>query len=216
MKKNKLEKALKKAVAKANGRESLRYVHYDKDSSINATDSHVLLRIDNFHAYKHSVNLNPYDMTLGEDDYPDVKRIIPEEDKSLIHVSMSYSAIKGMLAYLKAYPKREYLNISITDYEFKTGIELKSQSMEPPITDAFSFASIELSKYYVQPNYDANYLTIKFNADYFYSCLEFFADYLEDKDHKEPNVEFYFENDTRPMLAKAKDASYIVTPLRVY
>lgn len=216
MKKNKLERNLKKAVATKSGREALRYVHYDKDGSITATNSHVLLRIDKFHTYSHSFNLNPFDMTLGMGDYPDAKRVIPEEKKSPIHVSMSYSAIKGMIDYLKHYPKGEYLNISITDYEFKTSIQFPFETLLDPATDAFSFASIELSKDFVQPNYDAHYLTIKFNPKYFLGCLEFFYDYLESKDPKEPDIEFYFEGDSRPILAEAKDARYVVTPLRTF
>lgn len=70
MRKNKLVNHLKKAVSTMDARPLLQCVNYNENGSIYATDSHVAIRISDFHEHEKEFNLNLFTMEIKEGFYP--------------------------------------------------------------------------------------------------------------------------------------------------
>lgn len=220
MKRNKLEKALKNAIAKSGEREILQCVHYDEEGYILVTDSHVLLKLDNFHDFKHSFNLNLYQMTLNKEAYPAVaEHIIPRKEDATLHIGLNYLKVVQLYNTLKDYLKEDWVSLDIKqDYlEVTTMPDEKGETArhqyELEDFDEEIYEALDVNE-----KHDS-FLKLRVSPKLLNKALEFFMDYLDKKGKAENNpnlVNIYFEGPLRPILFLAKDATYLVTPMRVF
>lgn len=80
MRKNRLMFHLKKAVSNFDSRPALKCVQYNKNGNLYATDSHVAVRINNFHDGSNEFTLDISTMEIGQHSYPDVERLMKVEN----------------------------------------------------------------------------------------------------------------------------------------
>lgn len=101
--KNKLARAFKAVASTKDGRPALQCLNFAKDGSVNATDSHVAIRIEHFHELKEVFNFNLLYFRPDTCDYPDVARLIPG-DKDFVEASFSMAGddLKNLARFLKS------------------------------------------------------------------------------------------------------------------
>ena len=196
---NKLGAAFKKAVSSANSRPALQCLHFSEDGSVIATDSHVLLRIEDFHHLKQDFNLNLKTFGECDENYPDTSRIIPKSYQYQFHAKTSdlidvLPIIKGMAklksandpAVLKWENDNETLTIA--------GGENNLVTVHIPI---------------VVQNRSSDPLEVSFNAEYMAQAIEFFTQALPTDE-----VIFNFNASLTPFSLTAQKATYLITPIR--
>ncbi|WP_416353908.1 hypothetical protein ACNAN0_03790 [Agrilactobacillus fermenti] len=193
MKAKKLERALKNATSQSSTRPILQCVHYDPDGSITATDSHIMLRLDSMHSLKQPFNLNL--QTFREEDgiYPDTLRLIPDNKTNSASFLLSAADITDVLGFLKAL-KTEVVTLAKAD----AGLTLKTKTQEYLLSiQDFKGALKKLSV----------------TANNLFKCLQFYSDYLSGAQDK---VRVSYYGDLSPVLFESKQATIVVTPVRVF
>ena len=100
MKKNTLMRDLKGFIDSTEIRPILSCLHFDKDGSITATNSHVLVHVDNWHHLNKDFNLNLLYMTEDQGRYPDVKRIIPS-DAGVVQYTIAGAGLADVVRWVK-------------------------------------------------------------------------------------------------------------------
>jgi len=203
MKKGKMLASLKKVVSSKDSRPILKYIHYSEDGKATATDSHALLQLD--HANPTGVDFlfepNLFEIKEQEDvgSYPDTSRLIPEELES--NFTVSAYAVVNLAQQVKAVP-----NGWLIDFEYSENhINAAAYDRLNPDT------KIELS---IPVGADGGAkFEVTINAQLFKNAITFFSDYLENNDVLTIG---YMGQPFRPVLFSAKDAKYLVTPIRKF
>ena len=204
MKKGKMLAALKKVVSTKDSRPILKYIHYSKDGKATATDSHALLQLD--HANPTGVDFlfepNLFEIKEQEDVgfYPDTSRLIPEEFESTFTVSAD--AVFGLAKQVKAIPNSWFIDFTYSENY------IKASTYDQTNPDN----KIEFSVPIDAGDNDKFETTIR--AQLFKNAITFFSDYLENTN--DVLTIGYLGQPLRPVLFSAKDAKYLVTPIRKF
>lgn len=202
MKDNKLFKHLKKTASKSLSRPVLRCVHYSNDGSIVVTDSHRLLKINNFHEHQESFSMDLWTMELSTKNYPDTNRLLPKREDASTTVKISLSALLRATTALKV-SSDEIVVLEVKD-KIITIKNLHDEKMfGGPLT-----IDLPVSK-------DGDDVIIAFNSRYLIDCCNFFLDAKER--YAMDDVKFYINNSTRPVLVEIERSNfqYLITPVRV-
>lgn len=204
MKKGKMLASLKKVVSTKDSRPILKYIHYSKDGKATATDSHVLLQLDHANPTGADFMFEPNLFEIKEQKdvgfYPDTSRPIPEEFESTFTVSSD--AVFGLANQVKAIPKGWLIDFSYSEDRIKaTAYDQRNSDNK-----------IEFSVPVDAGDNDKFETTI--SAQLFNNAIAFFNDYLE-KTNDVLTIG-YLGQPLRPVLFSAKDAKYLVTPVRVF
>lgn len=199
----KLEAAFKKVVAKDDARTALQCLHFDKDGSVVATDSHVLLRIEEFHNLNQSLNLNL--KTFLEDDldrYPETKRLIPKSFDFKLRVDSDElaDALPVITGMTKTRDKQALATLSWDVEDRKLMITSGQVSLNIPAiqTDNSSYDT------------DTDVLATV-NPKYLAQAIEFYTQVAE-----VPEVTFGFNGALRPIALTYETATYLITPVRTF
>lgn len=202
MKDNKLFKHLKKTASKSLSRPVLRCVHYSNDGSIVVTDSHRLLKINNFHEHQESFSMDLWTMEISTRDYPDTSRLFPNKENASTKVKVSLSALLRAVTALKIGSDEIVL------------LDIKE--------DSVTINNLYDMKVYGRPliidlpaKCEGEYLKIGFNSRYLIDLCNFFLDVKQR--YALDDVTFYITSKSRPALVEFEDEKfqYIVTPVRV-
>lgn len=197
-KKNVVLNTFKKVVDTTGNRPVLSCINFDKDGSMVATNSHVLLKIEGTHQpTERDLLFNPVQGVPMEGvNYPNVDRIIP--DNSTNTVTISSDSFPALVVWLKALGKKELVNISASD---KNELVFTSDS-NPAINYSV--------------DYDSNYtgkldtLNISVNASYLLTGLQLYKDVNADC------VTFGFSGNVRPLTMVCDQFTYLIAPIRKY
>ena len=200
MKQNKLMKHLKRAISKTGSRPMLECAHYDVDGSITVTDSHRLLKIDNFHSNEESFNLNLLTMELDGDNYPDTSRLMPDLDKAETKLTISLGVLKRALVSLKT-DSSSSVNIKM----FDDHVILSNTS------DKYEKIKFEIK---LNVSIEGERFPISFNTVFLLDAVEFLID-AKDR-YAVDNVTIHMTSPVRPAVLKIeeKQYTYLVTPVR--
>lgn len=194
-----LYKHLKRTASNMETRPILKCVHFDKDGSISVTDSHRLLRINDFHEHEQEFNQDLTSMRLLDGNYPDTKRLIPNEFTTEIIISLSV-----LIRVMKALgtSAAETVKWSLKDNK----IVFSNQS------DKFYYGEpIEIS---ANAKIEGEQIDITFMAKYVKECCEFFMDAKERYALDDVTIKMY--SPVRPVIFTIDESKYIylVTPVR--
>jgi DNA polymerase III sliding clamp (beta) subunit (PCNA family) len=204
MKKGKMLASLKKVVSTKDSRPILKYIHYSKDGKATATDSHALLQLDNANPTGTDFLFEPNLFEIKEQkdvgSYPDTSRLIPKEFES--NFTVSADEVFGLANQVKAIPKGWLIGFEYSENHIKAAAY---DRLNPD-------TKIELS-IPVETSGDAKF-EVTINAQLFKNAITFFSDYLENTN--EVLTIGYLGQPLRPVLFSAKDAKYLVTPVRVF
>ena len=204
MKKGKMLASLKKVVSTKDSRPILKYIHYSKDGKATATDSHALLQLDNANPTGADFMFEPNLFEIKEQkdvgNYPDTSRLIPEEFES--NFTVRADVVVNLSQQVKAVP-----NSWLIDFTYSENY-IKANAYDQLNPDT----KIELS-IPVEAD-DAAKFEVTINAQLFKNAIAFFGDYLENTN--ETLIIGYMGQPFRPVLFSAKDAKYLVTPIRKF
>jgi DNA polymerase III sliding clamp (beta) subunit (PCNA family) len=192
VKKNQLERAFKNVINKRADRPMLNCLHFDKDGSITATDSHVLLRLSHAHNLKTDFNLNLLSFTQDAGAYPETSKLIPETYESAF--VLNQADIDDVLTFLKPLKGDSRVALALVS----GGEFLLSNG-----------ASLIYPKF---RNYIGETVSISFKATYLYNALAFFKDYMTPNE----DLDFWYNGALRPLALKVRGATYLITPVRTY
>lgn len=198
----KLEAAFKKAVSHDSARPLLQCLHFDKDGSAVATDSHVLLRIDDFHQLSQPLNLNLKTFIAEDGDYPEIKRLIPESFDFELRVDSDElaDALPVITGMTKTRDKQALATLRWDVENRKLMITSGQVSLNIPAiqTDDSSYDT------------DTDVLAT-INPKYLAQAIEFYTQVAE-----VPEVIFGFNGALRPIVINYQTATYLVTPVRTF
>lgn len=206
MKNGQLEKAFKNIAKTASeGRPSLQCLHVDKAGYAVVTDSHRLLRIDNYKDNPEDTteyNLNLMNFNLCNDlNYPETDRLIASTFS--FEWSFNNSAIETLTTFFKPFKvKKNYDNNSLITITYD----------ERRITfTAVSGATItvECTTVDSEAKGNGNNMDISIQGGYLSQAFEFFKDWGG-------SVSIGYNGDVSPLILKSGDATYLVTPVRKF
>ena len=204
MKKGKMLAALKKVVSTKDSRPILKYIHYSKDGKATATDSHVLLQLDNANPTGADFLFEPNLFEIKEQEdvgsYPDTSRLIPKECES--NFTVSADAVFGLAKQVKAIPNSWLIDFTYSENYIKAATY---DQLNPDTKIELSIPS--------ETSGDAKFETT-ISAQLFKKAIAFFSDYLE-KTNDVLTIG-YLGQPFRPVLFSAKEAKYLVTPVRKF
>lgn len=206
MKNGQLEKAFKNIVKTAgDSRPSLQCLHVDKAGYAVVTDSHRLLRIDN---YKDSpddgveYNLNLLNFQLCNDlSYPETDRLIPTTFK--FEWSLNPAGIETLVAFFKPFKvKKSYDNNSLIKISYKDRHITFTAASGATIT-------VECATVDSDEKGNGDKIDMRVQGGYLSQAFEFFKGYGG-------SVSIGYNGDLRPLIMKSGDATYLVTPVRKF
>jgi len=207
MKNNKLEQAFKNIAKTATeARPVLQCLHVDKKGYAVVTDSHRLLRIENYKDASDALeyNLNLMDFKLKNDSfYPDTDRIIPE--KNDLSFWFSVETVKTLATFFKPFKvKKNYSQgdpslITITCKEYYITFT----------ADSGATITVECSQLHAEYDDTCKKMDMQVQGGYLNQALEFFKDYGT-------GVTVGYGGDLRPLVMTVDDATYMVTPVRKF
>lgn len=217
MKNGAMLRAWKNVISRNDARPILQLVHFDKAGYAVATDSHVLLRIDDANPLKQSFNFSPKLFEVIEDNadgagvFPNVEQVMPTGYTVELRVPML--TVAGLIPALKGLEKGTLVTITNDEDEprnlhFETTLgmvedtrpDFTPTSFDVIVTDAGSVGKSDIE--------------ITLNAKYLLNCLSFFKDWSDT--HLMTDVTIWYNGTLRPLLFKAEDAEYLITPLRMH
>lgn len=206
MKNEKLEKAFKNIAKTATeARPSLQCLHVDKSGYAVVTDSHRLLRIDNYKDSQDNTteyNLNLLNFQLCNDlNYPETDRLIPTTFK--FKWSFSEEAVTTLATFFKPFKiKKNSNDASLVTITYKDNHVTFTAASGATITVENSEADNENSD-------NGDKMEMLIQGGYLAQAFEFFKDYGD-------SVSIGYNGDTSPLLMNSGDASYLVTPVRKF
>lgn len=194
-----LYKHLKRAASNMETRPILKCVHFDPDGSISVTDSHRLLRINDFHEHKEEFNQDLTSMRLLEGAYPDTGRLIPEKFNTEITISLSV-----LIRIMKALGTSSEECVRWNLNENKIIFSNQSDKM-------YYGEPIEISS---NANIEGALFDITFKAKYVKECCEFFMDAKERYAVDDVTIKMF--SPIRPVIFTIDESKYVylVTPIR--
>lgn len=195
---------LKKAVSHFEARPLLQCVQYNRNGNLYATDSHVAVRVNNFHDGQNEFNLHLPTMEIKDGQFPDMERIMQmNEIKCEIEVVIPtfMNAIKPFIdkstlsPVVKMTIGNNLMILESGNYGYSEDLKL-----EFPISDT------------------EGEIVISANPAYILQALEF----CRDADTATPMAEkkklgvvnIKFGNPIRPFMFTVGDYDYLVTPVR--
>lgn len=202
MKNEKLEKAFKNIAKTATeARPALQCLHVDKSGYAVVTDSHRLLRIDNYKDSQDNTteyNLNLLNFKLCNDlNYPETGRLIPTMFK--FKWSFSDETVTTLVTFLKPFKvKKNYDDTSLITITYNDNRVTFTAASGATIT-------VECS----ENSGNGNKMKMLIQGGYLAQAFEFFKDYGD-------SVSIGYNGDTSPLLMNSGDASYLVTPVRKF
>lgn len=196
-----LYKHLKRTASNVNSRPILKCVHYGADGSISVTDSHRLLVIKQFHNHEKEFNQDLSTMRIVEDTYPNVSRLIPNDFRTEITISLSV-----LIRIMKDLGTTASENVQWELLENKIIFKNQSDKM-------YYGEPIEIS---ANANITGEKFSICFLAKYIKECCEFFMDAKER--YAVDNVTIKMTSPIRPVVFTIDESKYIylVTPVRTF
>ena len=198
MKNNQLTKHLKKAVSKFSTRPILQCINYSKDGNLYATDSHVAVKISEFHSNPTDFTLNIFTMSPEDcTNYPDVGKLFELENISCemsVHIGTLLKSVRPFIV------KNQFANA------IKMDIKNKSIALTKTGWDAYK---IEM------PLEDCEgEISISVNAEYLINALEFVNDAINEKKYNNGLVNVKFTTKNRPFKLSVENYEYLITPVR--
>lgn len=206
MKNEKLEKAFKNIAKTATeARPSLQCLHVDKSGYAVVTDSHRLLRIDNYKDSQDNTteyNLNLLSFQLCNDlNYPETDRLIPTAFK--FKWSFSGEVIATLATFFKPFKiKKNNNDASLITITYKDNRVTFTAASGATITVECNEADNEKSD-------NGDKMEMLIQGGYLAQAFEFFKDYG-------CGVSIGYNGDVSPLLMDSGDASYLVTPVRKF
>ncbi|WP_414838898.1 hypothetical protein [Carnobacterium sp. TMP28] len=177
----------------------LQCVNYNKNGSFYATDSHVLVKVADFHEHSTEFNLNLSTMEVNENFYPDWERLVTFKD---ITTEIAVD-IDLLTKALKTFNDKSLLN-NVIDMDIKDKImSLTSQSLPD--------FKIEI------PLHDCEgEIKIAFQTDYLINGLAFIKDEkVIKRDLTNKFTLIQFQSIIKPFKLVAEDKyEYLITPVR--
>lgn len=204
MQKNKLYQHLKKIVFKYETRPVLQCVQYHTDGSLRATDSHVMLKINDFHnlELEQPILQNVFTMEFNtEKTYPDTDKHFDRKDKTNKLV-VSLSVLKRIITALKEGSFSHVVEIELSENHLKMTNNVQNSEIPIMIDVACSYTD--------EP------MKIGFSADVLLRMVNFMLD--AKNRYEVDDVTIYFSNSAiRPALCEIQDGKYqfIVKPCRL-
>lgn len=204
MQKNKLYQHLKKIVYKCDSRPVLQCVQYHTDGSLRATDSHVMLKIKDFHnlEIKQPILQNIFTMEFEtERAYPNTDRHFDRKGNSNKLV-VSLSVLKRIITALKEGSFSNVVEIELSENHLK--MTNNHQNSEIPIV-------ID-----VACSYTDEPMKIGFSADVLLRMVNFMLD--AKNRYEVDDVTIHLDNSpVVPALCEIQEGKYqfIVTPVRM-
>ena len=206
MKNGQLEKAFKNIAKTAGeGRPSLQCLHVDKAGYAVVTDSHRLLRIDNYKDSSDDIteyNLNLLNFNLCNDmQYPETERLIPATFK--FEWSFNDEVIETLATFFKPFKAKK-------NYDPNSLITITYADRRVTFT-ATSGATITVECKTVdsENSGNGNKMDMTIQGGYLSQAFEFFKDWGG-------SVSIGYNGDISLILMKSGDASYLVTPVRKF
>jgi len=206
MKNEKLEKAFKNIAKTATeARPSLQCLHVDKSGFAVVTDSHRLLKIDNYNDSQDNAieyNLNLLNFKLCNDlQYPETGRLIPTTFD--FNWSFSDKVVTTLAMFFKPFKiKKNYNDASLITITYKDNRVTFTAASGATITVECIEADNENSD-------NGDKMEMLIQGGYLSQAFEFFKDYGD-------GVSIGYNGDTSPLLMHSGDASYLVTPVRKF
>lgn len=207
MKNGKLEQAFKNIAKTATeARPVLQCLHVDKKGYAVVTDAHRLLKIAGYKDTNDetSYNLNLMDFKLKNDmQYPDTDRIIPE--KNDLSWWFSIETVKTLAAFFKHFKVKK--NYSRDDGSLVT-ITCKDDHITF-VADSGATITVEYSQLHAEYDDTCKKMNMYIQGGYLAQAFEFFKDYGT-------GTTVEYGGDTRPLVMKSDDATYLITPVRKF
>lgn len=180
----------------------LKNINLLEDGAAVATDSHRLLRVENFHDKKESLLINGITREIVEKDYveyPDTDRLIPFfTGSATVNVVELYELLRGMMK-----EKNEVLvkrKCSVLNIKIKDGSITMKPTFDPGKDDEYKCGLLNFTE-----NLETN-----INPKYLLEGLLMF------KQAKIKEVTFRYNNNKyRPFTVESEDIKYLITPIRV-
>lgn len=194
-----LYRHLKRAASNMETRPILKCVHYDADGSIVVTDSHRLLRINDFHEHENEFNQDLSTMQLVDGNYPNVARLFPKNINTEITISLSV-----LIRIMKA--------LGTSPGEMVTWKMLEDKIIFYNQSDKMYYGEpVEIS---ANAKITGDLFKITFQAKYIKECCEFFMDAKER--YALDNVTIKMTSPLRPVVFTIDESKYVylVTPVR--
>ena len=197
MKNGQLEKAFKAITKSATkSRPILGCLHVSSDGSAVVTDSHRLLRIDNW------AEEGTQEMTLDlqafrpqmDTSYPDTSRLIPTDFLCTLQIETRNLANFTGLLKIKTDSGLAQVSFDGEDSIIQAAVDSAS-------------ATVPIEKFEGLTSFD-----ITLNAKYLLDAIEFFKAYNITRPRE--LVTIGFNSDLTPLVFKQDDATYLVTPVR--
>lgn len=216
MKDGALLRAFKNVTNSDGTRPTLSFMHLAKDGAIEATNSHVLLRINHFHDLKQELCISPRTLAMTtEVSYPDTSRLIPEISDVTIIANVE-GGISDLMTLLSTVKTNHFLHIveSTQDNRLKS---LHCFIRQEHISGPEPIAPIEyhLGITELDWRYGSD-IDITLNTKYMLDCLTFFKAYLASRPASQRNITISYNGHLRPLLIEGGDAQYLITPVRTY
>lgn len=208
-------RAWKNVISKKDTRPILKYVHFDASGFAVGTDSHVLLRIDDYNPTKEAFNLNPVTLEFkGEDatgTYPDTTRLIPTSSDVEMVAPMQL-CLENLITPLKAITKGWLVHIeNSTDnpklFTFTSRPAQYSKDGEQMGSTSFTCVIPDVTG-------SDRHVDTTLNAKYLLDCLSFFKDWLQNVPGGQ--VTIMYNGTLRPLLFESGKAQYLITPVRTF
>lgn len=96
---------------KTGSRPILSCVNFNSDGSIIATNSHILIKLSDYHTNKNSFCFNPQTLEQYDQNYPNINNLISND--SLDNFKISYNEYSQILHFIKSTPKKEIVKLSV-------------------------------------------------------------------------------------------------------
>lgn len=199
MKNNQLTKHLKKAVSTFSNRPILQCVNYSRDGNLYATNSHVAVKVSEFHNNPTDFTLNIFTMRPEDGAYPDVAKLF-----ELANVSCEINV--HILTLLKSarpfMDKTSFSNVIKMDVKNKSVVLTKDgwadYKIEMPLDDCEGEFSVSV------------------NVEYLINGLEFMKDAINENKFNNGCASIEFTTENRPFKLSCEKYEYLITPVRTY
>lgn len=202
MRKNKLMNHLKKTVSNYDSRPILKCVNYNKNGNLYATDSHVGLKVEDFHELKEDLNIDVFTMKINDSKFPEIENLFSIDKPTAeltVNIQMLIKAIKPFVE--KAFPDEV--------------VTLKTENKELIISSRSSF--LKDLKTNVAINDIEGDVEISLVPSRLLNGLEFIRDAKQDLKPNDGLVQIQFQSPVRPFkLLSNKGHEYLVTPVRQF
>lgn len=197
MKDNQLTKHLKKAVSKFSTRPMLQCINYSNDGNLYATDSHVAVKVSEFHSNPTDFILNIFTMMPEDGKYPEVGKFFEFENISCeinVHIGTLLKSVRPFMT------KTSFSNLIKMDIKNKAVVLTKDgwpdYEIKMPLEDC------------------EGEMLLSVNVDYLINALEFMNDAINEKKFNNGCAIVKFTTKNKPFKFVFEKYEYLITPVR--